>query len=628
MYSSFICTNCTIGVNTGFGGSADTRTKSVRKIQYGLIRELHSCIVTSSTPRASNLIASEDTCKKELKAVFDRALPLEDHLTSNQMPEAWSRAILLIRLNSLMGGQSAVRPSILVTFATLLNRNITPVIPLCGTLSASGDLAPLAYVVGALLGKRNAYVWAGSDEGRRIVRADVALEEAGLVPITLEKKEGLAIVNGTGASCGVSALAVNDANHLAVMAQILTAMSVEALNGTDESFEAYIAQVRPHPGQVRFTDDKNSLHNSTGLLWQIDSSHNIFRFLRGSKLLHQETDVSAFGKMRQDRYSIRSASQWLGPLLEDMVLSYNQVLTECNSITDNPIMHPSGRVFISANFQAKSISSAIEKMRQNLESIGRILFAQCTEIVNPATNKGLPPNLVTCEPSESWLFKMVDINLAALQGELGFLAHPVNHVHTTETGNQSIHSLALVSARYTHIALGILLQVVASHLLMVCQALDLRAMQANFLKELEPLFLQLVGEYFLHLLISVGDDNQAPGNGQLVNELHKEIWGAIPDFLNSTTNMDTSTRFLSVAASTQPLILDHIGTKHEGSASSVVRSLSSWKTLCAGLMKDQFLKCRNYYTVNADATPYLGLASKKMYRFVRQDLKVPFHRPC
>lgn len=329
--------------------------------------------------------------------------------------------------------------------------------------------------------------------------------------------------------------------------------------------------------------------------------------------------------MRQDRYAIRSASQWLGPTLEDLILSYNQVLTECNSITDNPIVHPSGRVFTSANFQAKVITSAMEKMRQNLESVGRLLFAQTTEIVNPAMNKGLPPNLVSCEPSESWLFKMVDIMLAALQGELGFLAHPVNHVHTTETGNQSIHSLALISARYTHTALGILSQIIASHLLLVCQALDLRAMQANFLAALKPFFLAEVRASLGPLFNSAG--NQGSSNDLEVNELHNQLWKALPDLLDSTTNMDSNDRFVFVATSLQPLILNHsIGEESSESAATFTKHLKSWKISCAKLMKEHFLKNRANYSVNADATPYLGFASSKMYKFVREDLQVPFLR--
>ena len=359
--------------------------------------------------------------------------------------------------------------------------------------------------------------------------------------------------------------------------------------------------------------------------YQIDSSHNIFSFLQGSRLLHQESDVSGFGKLRQDRYAIRSASQWLGPTLEDLILSYNQVLTECNSITDNPIIHPSGRVFTSANFQAKVITSAMEKIRQNVESIGRMLYAQCTEIVNPATNKGLPPNLVSCEPSESWLFKMVDIMMAALQGELGFLAHPINHVHTTEMGNQSIHSLALISSRYTHTALGILSQLIASHLLLVCQALDLRAMQANFLVALEPPFFGVLRDNLGSLFTSV--ENRDPCNNLDLNALHEQLWAALPDLLNSTTNMDSDDRFVFVASSLQPLILNHsIDKESPELATSFAQHLYEWKTSCARLMTEQFLKNRADYCVNADATPYLGFASRKMYKFIREDLKVPFLR--
>ena len=267
----------------------------------------------------------------------------------------------------------------------------------------------------------------------------------------------------------------------------------------------------------------------------------------------------------------------------------------------------------------------MEKLRQNFESIGRILFAQCTEIVNPATNKGLPPNLVSCEPSESWLFKMVDIMLAALQGELGFLAHPVNHVHTTETGNQSIHSLALISARYTHTALGILSQLIASHLLMVCQALDLRAMQANFLVALEPHFLDVLRENLGPLFTSA--ESRGSSKDLEVNALHKQLWSALPDLLNSTTNMDSDERFVLVATSLQPHILNHsIGKEFPEPAAAFTQHLCTWKTSCARLMTEQFLKNRADYSVNADATPYLGFASKKMYKFIREDLKVPFLR--
>lgn len=327
----------------------------------------------------------------------------------------------------------------------------------------------------------------------------------------------------------------------------------------------------------------------------------------------------ASGTLRQDRYATRSATQWLSPSLEDLVLAYNQILTECNSITDNPITHASGRLFHTANFQAKSITSAVEKMRQSLEGIGRLLFAQCIEIINPATSNGLPPNLVSCEPSESWLFKSVDILVAALQGELGFLAHPVNHVHTAEMGNQSIHSLAFISVRYTHTAIGVLSQLVAAHLLVVCQALDLRAMHAKLLANLKPLFFDILRTR-LGIILSKEDDLG-------LDTLHKLLWNTLQKQLDSTTNMDSDERFVFIATSMQPHILEHcLGKELIESAQPIINHLQEWRDDCAAFLKREFLENRKNYSLNADATPYLGFASNKMYKFIRVELGIPFIR--
>lgn len=267
----------------------------------------------------------------------------------------------------------------------------------------------------------------------------------------------------------------------------------------------------------------------------------------------------------------------------------------------------------------------MEKIRQNIESIGRILFAQCTEIVNPATNKGLPPNLVSCEPSESWLFKMVDINLAALQGELGFLAHPVNHVHTVEMGNQSIHSLALISARYTHVALGILTQMIASHFLLVCQALDLRVMQAEFLRSLEPRFLGVLKEKLRP--VAAATEKGSSMQDLEIESLHKKLWKALPDLFDRTTNMDSNERFQFVATSLQSIIFNqHVTEGHPGSSALFNQHLHEWTTACAKLMSEEFLENRTRFFTSGDATPYLGFASTKMYKFIREDLGVPFLR--
>ncbi|KAI4268240.1 MAG: hypothetical protein L6R35_006782, partial [Caloplaca aegaea] len=211
-------------------------------------------------------------------------------------------------------------------------------------------------------------------------------------------------------------LALWEAHHLALMAQLLTCMSVEALRGTDESFDPLFGHVRPHPGQI-------------------DCSNNMFRFLERSQLVHHNDGNNDV--LRQDRYSIRTASQWLGPALEDLLLAHQQVQVELNSVTDKPIIDmTTGQMLHGGNFQAKAITSAMEKVRQAIQSIGRMLFSQCTELINPATNHGLPPNLTAEDPSTSFVMKAVDIMTAALQSELGFLANPVgSHVQTAEMGN-------------------------------------------------------------------------------------------------------------------------------------------------------------------------------------------------
>ena len=480
------------GVNTGFGGSANTRSNDVERVQQSLISHLTCGIVADGKqqpvlksnghlyqsngvthPSQSNSVAepSKDLKEQRQRTLVKNSLPLNDLLAATCMPESWARASMIIRLNSLSGGASGIRVDIAESLVNLLNKDIVPRIPVRGSISASGDLSALAWIGAVMQGKSSATASAGPrdvDGARIVTRADIALEEAGIAPISLRAKEGLAIVNGTAVSAGVAALAAHESLNLAALSQVLTAMSVEALRGSDESFEPFIAQVRPHPGQV-------------------DSARNIKAFLNGSQLLNRH-DSQNEATLRQDRYSIRTASQWIGPVLEDFCLAHDQLTIELNSVTDNPLIETAtGRVFHGGNFQARAVTSAAEKLRQGLQSIGRMLFAQCTEMINPTTSWGLPPNLCSDDANDSFLFKGLDVVVAGLTSELGFLANPVgSHVQTAEMGNQSLNSLALVSARYTLEAVDVLSQIASAHLLVLCQALDLRALEIEGRKDAPP----------------------------------------------------------------------------------------------------------------------------------------------
>ena len=573
----------------------------MEKLQRNLIRFLNCGVI--ATPSADN--SNHKDCQEKWEygagcidlSKFRRVLPNEDLIASTTMPESWVRATLLVRGNSLSRGSSGVRPELVSSLVRLVNTRVTPIIPLRGSISASGDLIPLSYIAATLQGSSEVEVWSDvekGDLGRRRVTADVALAKSSLAPIQLGPKEGLAMVNGTAVSAGVGSLALHDAHGLIILSQVLTAMGVEALRGSAESFDSFFAEVRPHPGQS-------------------EVSSNIRSFLKGSTLLSDKEEDYANGDcLRQDRYSIRTAPQWLGPQLEDIVLADKQMSIELNSTTDNPLIDWQNEEFLhGGNFQAMAVTSAMEKTRSVLHAIGRLLFAQSSELINPVFNNGLPPNLTADEPSQSFLFKGIDINMASLQAELGFLSAPVPpHVQNAEMGNQSVNSLALLSARYTHTALDVLSQMSAAYLLTLCQALDLRALHIHFLAALEPDLKRISFELFEPLL-------------EDLDLLHHAIWLHFRKALVDTIAVDSSQRFVQVMQTLQPTILNHAILNSKDGA-GLLTALRQWTESCASLSLDIFRSTRSTYSTKPDASEFLGSASKRMYKFVRFHLSVPF----
>lgn len=317
----------------------------------------------------------------------------------------------------------------------------------------------------------------------------------------------------------------------------------------------------------------------------------------------------AGSSLRQDRYSIRTAPQWIGPVLEDLILAHQQMTIECNSATDNPLVSPNGAFLNGGNFQAKAVTSAMEKTRQGLHSIGRMIYVQCTEIINPATNRGLCANLVAEDPSTSFIFKGIDIGIAALVSELGFLATPVDHVQSAEMGNQALNSLALISARYTSTALEVLSQLLASAFLTVCQALDLRALTIGFLESYKSEFREIVHSS----LTSLQTDE--------LTVLEGAGWAALVNSFDATASMDASERFQVVARAVREVVLDFdSGAK----ISSVTPQIKPLVTFLAESLLTRWTAYRDAYLVAGDATPYVGRGSKVLYTFIRRDLGVPF----
>ncbi|KAL5048562.1 hypothetical protein BDW71DRAFT_213315 [Aspergillus fruticulosus] len=558
------------GVTTGFGGSADTTTTATAALQVALLQMQTSAV-----------------------------LPVHAQLQSNHntyaalaMPEDWVRGAMLVRCNSLLRGHSAVRLDVVKTLLALLENDVIPLIPLRGSISASGDLCPLSYLAGALEGNPDVRVWIGPRPHREIISSDVALRRLDIDPIQFEPKEILGILNGTTISASVAGLAQHKADNMMVLAQVLTAMCVEALHGSVESFDPSVADVRPHRGQREI-------------------ARNVSAFLQDSLLAKTHAGTVHEGDLRQDRYALRTAPQWLGPYIEDLLLAREQLEIELNSTTDNPLINASSRnIHHGGNFQAASITSSTEKTRLALQMIGKLIFAQSSELLNVHMNNGLPPNLAADEPSLSFTFKGVDINMAAYMSELAFLANPVSsHVQTAEMANQALNSLALISARYTHMALDVLSLMSSAHLYSLCQALDLRAMNARFLQQAKPAIERLVRDVFAAL-----------ERGRLDAIAHS-IWSAIKQAIASTISKDTATRFVDVAQSAHTPLLAALPATLSGPA-----PITAFTSRAAKLLESLFLQNRAAYMMAPDATPFLGLASRRMYTFVRKELGVPFHR--
>ena len=509
---------------------------------------------------------------------------------------------MLVRCNTILRGHSAVSLQVIETILSLLQHNLTPVVPLRGSISASGDLSPLSYIAGTLTGNPDICVQAGNGFALEYVSAEKALEMISVQPAVLGPKEGLGLMNGTATSAAVASLALYEAHQLAVLSQSLTAMAVEALLGSAGSFDPFIANIRPHEGQI-------------------EAALNVRLFLQGSQLAQglgvEQTPWKFNGKLYQDRYALRTASQWLGPQLEDLLLAHSQISTELNSTTDNPLVDVvQGRVHHGGNFQAVSVTSAMEKSRMSLQMIGKLMFAQCSELVNPMLSNGLPPNLAADEPSISFGMKGVDIGMASYMSELAFLANPVSsHVQNAEMCNQAVNSLALISARYTMQAVELVSLMSASYLYTVCQALDLRVMQINFFMGLEPILRSDLGVSF-HNLLCKSD----------LDDLHRDLWTNLMQSWSSTANIDSEDRFNQVLDSCMITLANFLVLRGDRPSSCVFPAIKIWKNRALSSMARIFFSTRSKFFDCQNTADFLGSGTRKMYVYVRHILGVPFHK--
>ena len=460
---------------------------------------------------------------------------------------------------------------------------------------------PLSYIAGALEGSPDIYVRVGDGANPRIMSARDALLAANLPRRTMGPKEGLGLLNGTAVSTAVASLALHEAHLLAVTSQALTAMGVEVLTGTAESFHPFIHATRPHPGQI-------------------ESAANILTLLQGSQLAIGTHPTAPKPRPRpgliQDRYAWRSAPQWLGPQLEDLTLADTQLHTELNSSSDNPLICTmSAQIYTGANFQAASVTAGMEKTRLALQLIGRLIFAQATELIDPSYNNGLPTNLVFDDVSLSFTMKGVDTSLAAYMAELAWTAHPISaHVQAAEMHNQAINSLALVAARCTMQAIELVSLMSAAYLYVACQAVDLRALHIAVMTEITARMTKLTKDIF---------------SPTLTPHQIQHVVDAIPTAWPTTTRLPLSERCRQAIQAAIPVLVDATATTTTTPTTTTELrfiDVSGWQQQATAAVTDIYHTTAARFLKNPHTAELLGAGAKALYTTVRQDLQVPFHR--
>jgi histidine ammonia-lyase len=359
------------------------------------------------------------------------------------LPVAPSRLAFALRIHNLALGCSGVRPALLEQAIALWNGGYVPVIPSQGSVGASGDLAPLSHMALPLIGSGE--VW---HDGTRLAGAE-ALRRLRRKPIELREKEGLALINGTQIMTAIGCLVVHRALLLAKAADVACAMTVEALRGSEKPFQARVHAVRPHAGQAA-------------------TAANLRALLAGSKVMTSHADCARV----QDAYSLRCAPQVHGAAKDGIRYALDVLVTEANSVTDNPLVFPNGDVVSGGNFHGQPVSQAMDFLAIAVSTLANISERRIEQLVNPDIS-GLPPFLARNPGLESG-FMIPQVVAASLASENKSLAHPASVDSIPTSANREDHvSMGVTAARHADQVVANTAKVLGIEVLCAGQGLDL-----------------------------------------------------------------------------------------------------------------------------------------------------------
>ncbi|HEV2426639.1 MAG TPA: histidine ammonia-lyase [Acidimicrobiales bacterium] len=392
---------------------------------------------------ASTFISPEQRADLQRSLIRSHAAGVGDDVETEVV-----RAMMASRLATLCTGATGVRPEVAIAYAAMLNAQVTPVVHEYGSLGASGDLAPLAHVALALMGEGDAR----DAGGRRMASAD-ALAGAGLAPVALAEKEGLALINGTDGMLGQLVLSLEDLASLLTHADLAAAISIQALRGTARVFAADVVGLRPHPGQLA-------------------SAANLVALLEDSPIVASHLDDPT---QVQDAYSLRCAPQVHGAARDTLAHAARVADVELGSAIDNPSVLASGELVSNGNFHGAPVGYALDFLAIAAADVASIAERRTDRLLDPSRSFGLPPFLAHQAGVDSGLM-IAQYAQAAMVAEMKRLAAPASVDSIPSSGMQEDHvSLGWHAARKLRRSLAALADVIAVELLAASRAMALRA---------------------------------------------------------------------------------------------------------------------------------------------------------
>ncbi|VEF49660.1 histidine ammonia-lyase [Bacillus freudenreichii] len=401
-----------------------------RRVVYGL--------TTGFGKFSETYIPSEQAKQLQINLIRSHACGL-----GNPFPKEVARAIILLRVNALLQGHSGIRLKVIETMVEMLNKGVTPVIPEQGSLGASGDLAPLAHLALVLMGEGEAYYEGEQMDGGK------ALASAGIQPVSLEAKEGLALINGTQVMTAVGTLACWDAQQLANWADCTAALTTDVLRGVKQAFEPETHDIRPHAGQKQV-------------------AKNILKLTKDSKLMTEQGELRV-----QDAYSLRCAPQVHGASRDALEHIQEKLVIEINSVTDNPLIFAEeDKVISGGNFHGQPIALAMDYLSIAAAELANISERRIERLVNPQLNDPLP-GFLTKEGGMNSGLMIPQYAAASVVSENKSLAHPASVDSIPSSANQEDHvSMGTTAARKAAQIVGNAYKVLAIELFCGARAAD------------------------------------------------------------------------------------------------------------------------------------------------------------